>query len=144
MRVDFDLYKSQLKKYIVCPSDMYPGDINFDIANIFTKPIQQIFFWKDDIGKIFFSIYKHFDKYIVIYDFTGDILELLHEDTCEDILYEIILHLYKKSVIYSDLLDIHSDFLDKYNNKDLIESFDHFYKYINEPTYMNYDRTIRC
>lgn len=116
-------YRNQLKRYLVYPLDMY--DTDFDNVNVFQYPIKQIFFWSDIKNKSFFSIYEYLNRYVVIYDFSNDIIEMFNEDTCDDILCEIVLYLYKNAKIYDNLGDINIKSISM--NIGLKDAFDYFY-----------------
>ena len=112
-----DEYKRCLKKYLIDDDDIYDGIC----VKIFKHPVHLIFFCLDKSTKMFFSLYRYQDVYIVVYDWTGNLYDDL-KDCDDEIFYEIIQYLFERVKIYDSLNDI------KITNPYLSEEFSHFLK----------------
>jgi hypothetical protein len=114
--INKDEYKKRLRKYLIYDVDMY--DNSSICVKIFQHPVYMLFFCLDESTKMFFTLYKYMDIYVVVYDWTGNLYDNLKE--CDD---EIITYLFKRIKIYDNLSDITI-----FENTYLSEEFNHFLK----------------
>lgn len=124
-------FSMELQKYLIHPTES--SYVNYDTVNIFKHPVYQIFFWKNEYDNTFFSVYKYLDKYITIIDLKGDVYDLFNEDTDEDVLQQIIIHLLKSLKIYDTIDDIT---FKKSTNRILVENFNEFSENLKNRCYV--------
>ena len=114
----YNVYKNQLKRYLINPDECF---IDFDKMNIFTSPVIELFFWKDETNDVFYALYMYQGKYFCIYDAFG-ICNVLNQDNDDKKLLE---YLFNKIMVYDSLFDID---IELYHNSILNEQFVYFKK----------------
>jgi hypothetical protein len=117
-------YKNNIRQCIKDPTEMY-----FDgkSMNIFMKPVEKLFFWKNDIDDTFFVLFRYNDIFFSLRDRRGEIYQLLDEHVDDETFYEIILYLMNTITIYKSFDDIK---FTKYDNELLVQEFQDYYDLI--------------
>ena len=113
----YEEYKRCLRKYLIYDIDMYDNTR----VRIFQDPVQLLFCWIDKSSSMFFSIYTYKDKYVVIQDDCYGLYDYLKEPD-QDTFSEIIIYLFRHSIIYDNLNDIKKHI----NNNILLDEFNYF------------------
>jgi len=90
-------------------------------VRIFQDPVQLLFCWIDKSSSMFFSIYTYKDKYVIIQDDCYGLYDYLKEPD-QDTFSEIIIYLFRHSIIYDNLNDIKKHI----NNNILLDEFNYF------------------
>lgn len=116
--INKDEFKKSLRKYLIYDIDMYDSSI---CVKIFQYPVHMLFFCLDKSTKMFFTLYKYMDVYIIVYDWSGNLYDDL-KDCDDETFYEIITYLFEHIKIYNNLSDI------KIINTYLSEEFNYFLK----------------
>ena len=113
----YEEYKRCLRKYLIYDIDMYDNTR----VRIFQDPVQLLFCWIDKSSSMFFSIYTYKDKYVIIQDDCYGLYDYLKEPD-QDTFSEIIIYLFRHSIIYDNLNDIKKHI----NNNILLDEFYYF------------------
>jgi hypothetical protein len=113
----YEEYKRCLRKYLIYDIDMYDNTR----VRIFQDPVQLLFCWIDKSSSMFFSIYTYKDKYVIIQDDCYGLYDYLKEPD-QDTFSEIIIYLFRHSIIYDNLNDIKKHI----NNNILLDEFNYF------------------
>lgn len=113
----YEEYKRYLRKYLIYDIDMYDNTR----VRIFQDPVQLLFCWIDKSSSMFFSIYTYKDKYVIIQDDCYGLYDYLKEPD-QDTFSEIIIYLFRHSIIYDNLNDIKKHI----NNNILLDEFNYF------------------
>jgi hypothetical protein len=117
-----------LQNYIIkftekdIPNTGFAGDIYSIYRNLFTKPVELVFFWQkqSENNNYIFAIYKYKNTYIVSQGFDDSTWRGIYDF---NILNKKIDHIFKNLYFYNNKLDIFLSISDNYELQRLIGNF---------------------